>query len=241
MGPSWETASPRPLEPAAVHVWGAVLEPGPLGIDDDVRLLTSGEAQRARAFKATSDAERFVVARATLRRFLGDYLTEAPDRVVIAGSPPEKPHIARRQDAPDIRFNVAHAGTLGLFAFALGAEVGIDCELRSSLGTVNAAISKAATPEERDRLATMSAQRRAEEGLRLWTRKEAILKGLGTGLRTPPDSLEIGITPTVPRPQLITAAGRQWTLFDLPELPDAYGSLAVEGDSVEPPGLFLRR
>lgn len=222
-------------------MWRASLASPQLGIDDDARLLTGEEEDRANSFRSTTDAARFIVARATLRRFLGEYLAEPPERVVIEGTAPEKPYVAGGPGVPDVRFNIAHAGPLGLFAFALGRELGVDCELRSSRGTIEGALSKAATPAEQQTLDGMPPERRAEEALRLWTRKEAILKGMGTGLRTPPESLEIGVAATVSRPQLVTAEGRPWTLFDLPGLPDAYGSLALEGQGAPAPKLFLRK
>ena len=232
MSQSWKPSEPRPLQSEEVHVWRSMLVPGRLGGGADARLLTPAERARAGSFRQAADAHRFIIARATLRRLLARYVGEAPDRIVIQSTASEKPHVVVAKGGQDVRFNVAHAGALGLFAFALGCEVGVDCETRSSLGRIDAAFAKAFTAAELRALASMTPDRRADEGLRLWTRKEATLKGLGTGLRISPESLEIGISPPTDRPRHVKVRGRRWTLFDLSGLPDAFGSLAVEADAV---------
>jgi 4'-phosphopantetheinyl transferase len=228
----WDTSTPRPLLAGEVHVWRASLRPGSLGAGDDGSLLSPEEETRAGSFRATEDTDRFIIARATLRRLLGTYLDEAPERVVIHETPSGKPRVARTGRHPDVRFNLAHAGALGLFAFALGLEVGVDCETQASSRGIDAVLAKAATADERKSLDALPADRRAKEGLRLWTRKEAILKGLGTGLSLAPESLEVGVSPRSAPPQRITVRGQPWLLFDLPGLPEAFGSLAVDARAV---------
>jgi hypothetical protein len=49
-----------------------------------------------------------------------------------------------------------------------------------------------ATPAERRRLTALPGGQRARAFLELWTRKESLLKGLGTGLARDPATLEVG-------------------------------------------------
>lgn len=237
----WIAADPQPLATGEIHVWRATLDPDPGRVEREATILSTSERNRAGAFRSAGDAGRFIIARATLRRLLAAYLAQAPGQVSIEGAPQEKPHVSPHQDVPDVRFNLAHAGSLGLFAFSIGIEIGVDCELQSSLGTIDAALAKAVTPTEGQQLAGMAPRRRAEEGLRLWTRKEAVLKGLGTGLRLSPECLELGVPRSPTEPQRVTVRQREWTLWDLPSLTGAYGSLAAEGGGAPQIRLFSYR
>jgi 4'-phosphopantetheinyl transferase len=139
------------------------------------RLLADDERRRAAAFAFDRDRRRFVVARARLRRLLGERLGVAPRAVRISYNPQGKPRLAPGYDR-DLRFNVAHSAELAVYAFADGAEVGVDVEALRE-------------PEDADGIAERAfsaGERRACRAFGFfycWTRKEAYLKALGLGLQ----------------------------------------------------------
>ena len=113
-------------------------------------------------------------------------------------SPPTK-HISRlrvaRAATPEISggtragvgaaptfFNAAHSEGLALYAFTHVGEVGIDIELIRDLPDWEQVAGAAFSPHELALLRACPAERRRDEFFRAWTRQEAVLKALGTGL-----------------------------------------------------------
>jgi 4'-phosphopantetheinyl transferase len=134
--------------------------------------LTAEERARAGRLRRPGHAERWTVARGTLRLLLGERLGVAPEAVEIATNAHGKPHL---RDA-GLRFNVSHSGDVALVALAEGREVGVDVE---RLARSSAAIERTLTPAERDAL---GATDRHAGLLQVWCRKEALAKAIGGGL-----------------------------------------------------------
>ena len=65
-----------------------------------------------------------MAARGVLRILLGRYLDIVPLEINISYSDYNKPYLPTKA----IEFNVSHSEEFGLFAFCLGAEIGVDLE-----------------------------------------------------------------------------------------------------------------
>ena len=171
-------------------------------------LLTPEEHERAAALKAPGATERWIVARAALRIVLGERLGLDPGDVVFGAGPEGKPELPGAR----LRFNLAHSGERALIALAEGVEVGVDVErtTRSSR-----AVERTLTDGER---AALQDEDRHMELLRVWCRKEALAKAIGTGLGWAPETFD-------------TSRPEPYTLVDL-RLDGGYvGALAVAGDA----------
>src|SRR5204863_6423647 len=83
---------------------------------------------------------------------------------------------------PPIHFNVAHSEGLALYAFTRVGEVGIDVEFMRDLPDWEQVAEAAFSSYELAQLRACPAERRRDEFFRAWTRQEAVLKALGTGL-----------------------------------------------------------
>jgi 4'-phosphopantetheinyl transferase len=152
-----------------------------LGADaDDLSVLSAEEIARADRFRHPQDGERRRRARTALRRLLADYLGADPRELVIGTGRHGKPCLAER--ASDVRFNVSHAGAVALLAFARGAEVGVDVEVRSRSFEPLALARQAFGEAHARALRNLPADRRVEAFLHAWVRHEATVKCLGTGL-----------------------------------------------------------
>jgi 4'-phosphopantetheinyl transferase len=82
-------------------------------------------------------------------------------------------------------------------------------------------------PAERAALAELPPARREEGFLSCWVRKEAYLKGMGTGL---PGGLArqcVGLAPELVRGAGLESTTSGWTFFDLDLPPDHRAALAV--------------
>ncbi|MBB5122448.1 4'-phosphopantetheinyl transferase family protein [Streptomyces eurocidicus] len=173
------------------------------------RILDAGERARVTAFFRDLHRERYTAAHLGLRRLLGAYLGTAPADVALMREPCPgcgKPHGRPAVAGAPLHFNLSHAGDLALFAFA-DTPVGADVEEEQSAEVV-AEVARMLHPDETAEIGALPGPDRAAAFARCWTRKEAYLKGTGTGLSESPAVTYVGsgAAPTSP-------AG--WTLTDV--------------------------
>ncbi|MFF4160848.1 4'-phosphopantetheinyl transferase family protein [Streptomyces sp. NPDC001678] len=173
--------------------------------------LDEEERARAAGFLRPLHRERFVASHVGLRRLLGAYLGLPPERVALTrepcpgcGGPHGRPAVAGASPAP--HFNLSHAGELALFAFA-DTPVGADVEEEQPAAVV-ADVSRMLHPAETAELDALPEAERPAAFARCWTRKEAYLKGTGTGLAESPAVTYVG-TGSLPVPP------PGWTLADV--------------------------
>ncbi|MGW7202987.1 4'-phosphopantetheinyl transferase family protein [Streptomyces sp. NPDC054837] len=166
-------------------------------------VLDAEERARARAFRHDRDRDAYVVAHAALRGVLSVVLGVRADALALTREPCTGcggPHGRPVLPASGVHFSLSHSGGLVLVALA-PAPVGVDVE---ELATVKVMLSAQAALHcaEADELARLPAYSRPAAFTRAWVRKEAYLKGLGTGLVRNPalDYLGTGPTPTDPAP-----------------------------------------
>ncbi|OPF78492.1 4-phosphopantetheinyl transferase [Streptomyces antioxidans] len=150
-------------------------------------VLDAGERERASKFLRAEDRERYTAAHLGLRELLGGYLGMAPADVPFTreacpgcGGPHGRPAVS----GTPLHFNMSHAGDLVLFAFA-GSPVGVDVEKFQPASVVEQ-VAGSLHPKERAELDALAPGDRTAAFARCWTRKEAYLKGLGTGLSRDP-------------------------------------------------------
>lgn len=129
----------------------------------------------------------------------------------------------------DLRFNVARTRGLVLVAVARGREVGVDVE-RLGRGSWLSLPSQVLTPRELASLDGLPGVAPADAFLRIWARKEAVLKAAGVGLAVDPVLVEVSgagePAEVVGLPSSIGPTAR-YGLVDL-SLPGCAAALAVE-------------
>jgi len=150
----------------------------------DFSLLSASERGRATRFQFDRDRNRFLACRSLLRRLLGAFTGTDPASVRIEADSFGKPFIPHSS----LQFNISHCGDVFLGGFS-NSEIGVDLE---SIRPIPEKVEEYFTPKERESLQAGSAAARAESFFEIWTRKEAVLKALGTGLFRDLDSLEVG-------------------------------------------------
>lgn len=166
-----------------VEVWHADLDRPPLEAVEPLKtLLSPDEQERAQRFFFERDRRRFIVGRATLRLLLSRYLDRPPEQLAFAYGPNGKPALDANGARPPIFFNVAHSDALALYAFTRLGDVGVDVERVRALPEWEQVAEAAFSPRELERLRACPAGRRREEFFHAWTRQEAVLKALGSGL-----------------------------------------------------------
>lgn len=144
--------------------------------------LTSQEIVIANKYKFEKDRSRFVVARSCLRKILSDFLSINAKDITISSNQFGKP-ILFSTSLENIKFNLSHSGDTIVYAFSLFDEVGIDIEiLDTSINHLEIAENYFTSSEIEYLKDSKSMEDTVQRFFRIWTRKEALLKSIGTGL-----------------------------------------------------------
>ncbi|WP_410537962.1 4'-phosphopantetheinyl transferase family protein [Streptomyces sp. KL2] len=177
---------PRPPEPGRLDLWllrqpWTRLPGDPLVVSE----LDEGELARAESFVRAHDRLLYLSAHIALRRLLAAYLRTRPRDVRLVrepcpgcGGPHGRPAVAG--EPPPLHFSLSHSHGLALFGVA-AEPVGVDVEKLPTQETVRLC-GPVLHPAEQEELARLEPHERPRAFGRLWTRKEAYLKGIGTGL-----------------------------------------------------------
>jgi 4'-phosphopantetheinyl transferase len=176
--------------PGACELWVARLPRFAPHQDRLGKLLTHAERAQVDRHRQASDRRRLRLSRALLRLLLARYLEEEPGRIQVDRRCPScgRPHGKPRLGGPArLHFSVAHAPDLLVFAVQAATPVGVDLEAVAGPGRQPPPelVELALTPAERRHLAQAPPTERWRRFLDYWTRKEAALKQVGTGLATP--------------------------------------------------------
>lgn len=181
MIPLWQSPPVLALLPSgALHLWRFSLNPPPLEFSLLKSLLRADEVLRAGRLFDRSKAQRWVAARGRLRQILGNYLRCDPASLHFDYNGDGKPFLPESLASP-LQFNLSHAGEWGVIALAVGVAVGVDIEKIDPLLDYERLAARFFTVAENSCLAALAPQRRRRGFYRLWTRKEALLKGKGVG------------------------------------------------------------
>lgn len=189
---SWAPGSPHPvLAAGTIHVWRADLT---VVASDLCALLCSDERTRAERMLNERARQLWMRSRGVLRELLGRYVQLDPHTLRFAtgthGKPalPEDPCAATGiadlapPSATPLSFSLSHSGNLALYAFTRTGPIGVDVEVaRRRIDAISIA-RRAFGAAEAERLAGLERRAAEQEFLRAWTRYEAELKCLGTGI-----------------------------------------------------------
>ncbi|MFM1814699.1 MAG: hypothetical protein RLZ98_1394 [Pseudomonadota bacterium] len=192
--------------------------------------LSHDERIRADRLQQPLDRQRFLAARNGLRRILSRYLDCAPEELAFRLGAHGKPAIASI-DTP-IHFNLSHSFGAAALAVTGAGDVGIDIEY---VRLVETDIDSLFTDAERSCIAAAPPSDHQHAFLRCWTRKEAVIKALGSGFQYDLQSIEVTVAATeAPRiVRLDHAPGDlpNWSLHHLDHDPGIIGALAVRTPS----------
>lgn len=151
-----------------------------------VALLDDIEQQRAASFLRASDRDRFILgaimAKAMIARATGVAFDDIRlDRTCRhCGLPHGRPALL----APDVDldFSVTHSGEVVAVALSVTGRVGIDVEHVNRRQPSEDAMSLVLADQEQLAFSQVVAKNRPHAFLRVWTRKEALVKLMGIGV-----------------------------------------------------------
>jgi 4'-phosphopantetheinyl transferase len=128
-----------------------------------------------------------------------------------------------------LAFNLSHTGNVAALAVAERGDVGIDVELVRPLREPVA--ERFFSPAENQVLKEHADDQQEAAFYRCWTRKEAFIKALGTGLSTPLDKFDVAFA-SGEQPRLLRVEGSpdepaNWAFWHFEPRPDCMGAAAV--------------
>ena len=192
MSSSLLCGEPLSVEAHKVDVWSADLAKFRGLAARHPQLLSQEERQRASRFLQPEHQSRFTLVRIITRMVLSRYCDTEPSALAFAYGEHGKPALATANSG--IEFNLSHSHERLVLAVAKRA-VGVDVEYarrpvdharvagrffcQSEVGELRS------LPEAQQRLAFFAA----------WTRKEAFLKAIGTGLSAGLDQVVVSLRP----------------------------------------------
>lgn len=180
--------------------------------DPFLAVLSDSERAEMERFVFVDDRRRYAHAHGAMRQLVGDYLGLAPSSVELTHDELGKPRVVGTK----LQLSLAHADELALVAIGWDGAIGVDVERIRHLPDVEALKQTCFTERERIRLERCNGD---TELIQLWTRKEALLKATGEGLRRHPGTVDVLDSEPLPG----------WRLFDVPPARGYAGAVAVRG------------
>lgn len=154
--------------------------------------LDAAESERAARFHFERDAHRHRASHTALRHLLSQRTGVAAHALRFATGRHDKPRLDMTQ-AP--AFNMSHSGRWALIGIGGVAPIGVDIEAPREMDDLMALAERNFTSTECRELLALPEAGRLRAFLRCWTRKEAVLKAVGSGLSIEPGLFEAGTAP----------------------------------------------
>lgn len=194
--------------------------------------LSIEELQRGNRLLDKERRDRFFAGRGILRETLAGYLGEEPQSIRFSEGEFGKLHLSDHVEPDSISFNLSHAGEFLVIALATGCEIGVDLEqVRQDLPFRSMAERYFSAREQED-LFSLPPSEQISAFYRCWTRKEAYLKGTGTGFSQLSNGFDMSLLPDQPAALLAHRGSPgevgRWSIRDV-AMPAGYcAAVAVE-------------
>lgn len=212
------------LETKAVRVELWMFSVTDIAPDVAFDLLTSNERNRALRILSATRQTRFIAAHAGLRLILADSLNVPPVDVVVAEQPLGKPVVLADKA---VHFSHSYSGDRVLVGCS-AVEIGVDLELLQDFNWQEVS-DQMLHPEERAWLQNNASG--LDAFYKIWTLKEAYLKGLGTGLAKDLDSFALlpGQACRINEPN----KSKTWCVANIAMREDCVAAIAVAAEAFE--------
>ena len=234
----WSSPPTQPLlTPGVVHVWSLPLDLADAQVAGLRASLSADEEARAARYHFDRHRRRFIACRGQVRKILAGYLNAKAGELRFHYGPRGKPALDGMSRGRAVHFNVSNSHNVALCAVALDRELGVDVEHVREPRDFDGLAAQFFARQEVELLRSLPGEQRLQAFFNCWTRKEAVLKALGTGLAFPLDKVVVTLAPQ-DRAHLVSfdddpAAPSQWWMEGLAPAVRYVGAIASRGKPLE--------
>lgn len=200
-----------------VDVWTLADESRATDSPSTWSLLSDSEKRRAWQFIHPEDRLTYIAGRSAIRQLTGHQLGTDPRAVRIISGPFGKPCIASDEAAAPFWFNISHSRGEVMIATATSTPVGIDLQWMDPNRDAQRIADRFFRSEEARYLSGLAEPQKTFAFYRMWVRKEAYLKavgtGIGIGLHAAPSQLPDAVNHS--RPEADAAEFDRWSIIDV--------------------------
>ena len=216
-----------PESPVTAHVWWARREDASARLE---ALLDDTERERYQGFRRDHDRQRFLVGCALAKTVAAARLDTAAADIALDRSCTEcgKPHGKPVVRGTDLELSVSHSGNRIAVALAIATPVGVDVEQVEGRSRhpggddPDALLRYVLADGEKTVIARQGPDDRHRSFLVAWTRKEAVTKATGDGLRV--SFKDVIVSPATEPPIVLS-----WPYQERPEHVSMFDLDAGEG------------
>lgn len=158
---------------------------------DERKDVSADEHCRARRFRFAHDRRRYLAAHSALRRSLAASGAGDAASLRFRSNAWGKPELCLPSG---LYFNLSHSEDTGLIGISASHDIGVDVEILRHAPDAAELVSEHFTRSERNEFERLPVQERDRAFLVGWTRKEACLKAIGSGLSVHASLIEVGLT-----------------------------------------------
>jgi 4'-phosphopantetheinyl transferase len=174
-------------------------------------IVSADEHACANAFAFAALKHDYLLRHRLLRLVLARHLRCEPADIVFLKNSQGKPYL---KNTP-LHFNLSSSNEHILIGVHPTHPIGVDIETMKPLDDMKSILDIIASKEEQALFHTLSPAQQSLAFYQLWSRKEAVLKALGTGFHTDASSITLSFIPHHP-PQILAIQDddpQAWTLF----------------------------
>jgi 4'-phosphopantetheinyl transferase len=146
------------------------------------------EHNRAQRFRFVQHARRYRAAHAAMRQIMGAQLGVCASALRWTVGAHGKPHLL---DHPGWHFNLSHSGDWALLGMSASSPIGVDIECCKAMRDVAGIVRHQFSEPEQAAWLQLSEADQSDWFYRMWSRKEACLKALGSGLSVSSQSFNV--------------------------------------------------
>ncbi len=181
-------------------------------------ILSDDERERANKLKVEDKKQQYVIARGTLRQRLGLLTNINPEDFVFEYLEHGKPVLNNDSRFVDITFNISHSYDLALIAISQKQSIGIDIEKINHDSDHQALVTRFFSKAEQAEFNTLSEAIKAKAFCACWTRKEAFIKAIGSGITYGLGNFNVTVDPDIQMPMinLLKPSEETWSAINLP-------------------------
>jgi 4'-phosphopantetheinyl transferase len=200
------------------------------------RLVDGGVDVWAARLPAAAPRDLRDASRELLSALLARYLDRDPRQLAFVRGAFGKPRLADLTGDGALQFSLSRGGDRCMVAVSRTGSIGVDVECLEPFEDIDAMAARSFSPAEATLIAAATGTERTRRFHECWTRREAYVKALGTGLNLPFTlfrlSLGDGNATSIVHPDGSDATG--WSIHSLRPWDDAVAAVVVPRGSVEP-------